>query len=555
VRFGASSALVAIPTAGGPERIVTTAPSPALGRGMGGGCFDWLADGSALVYAGADGALWLQPFPGGAPTRLADHPDVGVVQAPSVAPDGSYVAYVVDQAQVWRCAVDGDASSERLDDGTADFCLDPSVSPDGGVVSWMAWNVPDMPWDGARIEHVEVGSGRRRTTVAAGALQQPRWTRDGREVAVRDDSGWLQPWIDGVPVTSDAFEHAGPTWGPGQRSYALSGDVASMAVARNERGFGRLCVVDLAHGGVRSVARGVHGQLSWSGDVLVALRSGARTPTQVVAYDTTDWTRTVLAVGPVLAWDTAELPEPEPFEVAVDGVPVHARRYVAGGGRTICWVHGGPTDQWQVEFMPRVAYWWGQGWDVVVPDPRGSTGHGRAYQQALRGGWGALDVDDTAAVIRHAHANGWSSPERTVMMGGSSGGLTALGVLGRHRGLCAAGVVLYPVTDLADLAARSHRFEAHSTLTLVGPLDDEQLYRDRSPLSYADQIDVPVLVMHGDEDPVVPLEQSLALVDRIREAGGTVELHVMEGEGHGFRRPDHRLAEYRLVSEFLRAHR
>jgi dipeptidyl aminopeptidase/acylaminoacyl peptidase len=188
---------------------------------------------------------------------------------------------------------------------------------------------------------------------------------------------------------------------------------------------------------------------------------------------------------------------------------------------------------------------------VLVPDPRGSTGHGRAYQQALRGEWGRLDVDDTAAIVMASHRHGWSVPERTVVMGGSSGGMTVLGVLGLHDGLAAAGVALYPVTDLADLAARSHRFEAHYTVSLVGPLDLVDLYRERSPLTFADRIAAPLLVLHGDADPVVPIEQSLRLVEDIRSSGGDIEFHVMQGEGHGFRAVENKLAEYRLIGDFV----
>ena len=101
------------------------------------------------------------------------------------------------------------------------------------------------------------------------------------------------------------------------------------------------------------------------------------------------------------------------------------------------------------------------GWNVLVPDHRGSTGHGRAYQQALTGRWGELDVADTAAVLEHAHAAGWADPAHTVLMGASAGGFTVLGVLARHPHLAAAAVVSYPVSDLADLAERSHRFERH----------------------------------------------------------------------------------------------
>ncbi len=562
VRWGSGTAIVLVPAVGGPERILTAGPTPVAGRGMSGGCFDWLPDGTGVVYAATDGELWLQPAPGGVPRRLTQQGRAA--QAPVVAPDGTFVVYVVDQAEIWRCWVDRVVAAERLDDGTADFCFDPFVTQLESTALWTAWNVPDMPWDAARVGVYEFETGRVGEFVGATSVHQPRTLPDGRGLGVRDDHGWLNVWVGDEPLVDEPFEHAGPTWGFGQRSYEASPDGSLIAFTRNEHGFGRLCVADVSTGAVTEVARGVHGHLTWRGSRLAAIRSGASTPTQIVVYDGAgstvadrSWTRTVIAVGPVSGWEAADLPEPELVELDLDldtadpAVTLHARRYVAGQGRTICWIHGGPTDQWQVEFLPRVAYWWAQGWDILVPDPRGTTGHGRDYQQALRGGWGKLDVDDTASVLRHSHRAGWSTPERTVVMGGSSGGLTTLGLLGLQPGLAAGGVVLYPVTDLADLSARSHRFEAHYTVSLVGPLDDEDLYRERSPLSYADLIDVPLLVMHGDQDPVVPIDQSEALVDTIRGAGGEVTFQVMEGEGHGFRSPEHKLLEYRLIADFL----
>jgi dipeptidyl aminopeptidase/acylaminoacyl peptidase len=129
--------------------------------------------------------------------------------------------------------------------------------------------------------------------------------------------------------------------------------------------------------------------------------------------------------------------------------------------------------------------------------------------------------------------------------------MTVLGILAMHDGLAAAGVAMYPVTDLADLAARSHRFEAHYTVSLVGPLASRDLYRERSPLTFADHIRAPLLVLHGDADPVVPIEQSLRLVERIRSSGGDIEFHVIEGEGHGFRALENKLAEYQLIGDFV----
>ena len=312
-------------------------------------------------------------------------------------------------------------------------------------------------------------------------------------------------------------------------------------------------------GDVTEIARGVHGQLTWVGDRLAAIRSGARDahPDRGVRHRHDARGAARAGRRPRRRLGLVELPEPELVTVEHDGATLHARRYVAGAGRTLCWIHGGPTDQWQVEFLPRVAYWWSQGWDVLVPDPRGTTGHGRALPAGPARRMGPprrrRHRRDPA---RRRTTRGWSVPERTVVMGGSSGGMTVLGVLGLHDGLAAAGVALYPVTDLAD--SRRAAIASRRTTPCRSSVRSttSRLYRERSPLTFADRIAVPLLVLHGDADPVVPIEQSVRLVERIRSSGEPadqrrVEFHVMEGEGHGFRAVENKLAEYRLIGDFV----
>jgi len=173
----------------------------------------------------------------------------------------------------------------------------------------------------------------------------------------------------------------------------------------------------------------------------------------------------------------------------------------------------------------------------------------------MAGRWGELDVSDVAAGMRTAADQGWAHPRRMVPMGGSAGGFTVLNLLAHHPDVCAAGVDLFGVADLLELDETTHRFEAHYLHSVVGPLPDAvDRYRERSPLHVADRITAPVLILQGSADEVVPPAQSHAVAERIRAAGGTVELHVYEGEGHGWNKPDVVVDELERIDGFLRRH-
>jgi dipeptidyl aminopeptidase/acylaminoacyl peptidase len=172
----------------------------------------------------------------------------------------------------------------------------------------------------------------------------------------------------------------------------------------------------------------------------------------------------------------------------------------------------------------------------------------------LNGHWGEHDTNDVVAITRHAHAVGWGTPERTVVLGGSAGGFAALNAAGSYPDLFAGVVALYPVVDLADATARSWHFEQHSIAVLVGDSPaNVELYHRRSPLSKLDALaTVRVVLMHGDLDDAVPLDHSVLIADQLRRRGGDVALHVFEGEGHGFRKRANQEREYALIGEFLR---
>jgi dipeptidyl aminopeptidase/acylaminoacyl peptidase len=330
---GGSAALVVVDAGGGPELVLTAGLELRAARPLGGGVHDWLPDGSGLVLVAradpegpGDPGLHLQPV-GGGPSRPVWSPGGGSdASSPVVAPDGQRLACVVDERAV--VVVDLDGGRSTVVDDRADFALDPVWSPDGRWLAWTAWDVPAMPWDASRVVLAPAdGTGGGPVVVAGGAgsaAQQPRFSPDGSTLAVLDDrSGWLNltlvplgpldpfhPPGGGRPAPpqpgaslAEPYEHGGPSWGPGQRSFAWSPDGRSLAVCRNEDGFGRL-LAWVPGGEPVTLARGVHGGLSWRGDRLAAVRTGGATPTRVVVHE--GGRRRTLAVGPVAGFPPCE---------------------------------------------------------------------------------------------------------------------------------------------------------------------------------------------------------------------------------------------------------
>jgi dipeptidyl aminopeptidase/acylaminoacyl peptidase len=506
-------------------------PPPSVPHPTGGGALAWVGNGDRdLVYAAADGTIRRASDPAARP--IVPWGGCGNL---AVSPDGARVAFVFDERDVAVAPTDGSTWPVRVSSGRNDFALDPTWSPDGARVAWHEWDDPRMPWDESRIVD-DTGT----VVAAGGAVTQPRFGPDGTLGFLSDASnGWLSLWCH-----PEDHEHGLPAWGGGVRTWTWSpGDGGRrIAFVRNEAGFGRLCVLDRATGHVDEIGKGWHFGLDWRAGRLVAVRSGARTPPELVAYDDTTWTRTTLATaGEVPAEIAAGLVEPE---VVAGDVP--ARIYNASPERRlVLWIHGGPTDQLRVDFHPMVAWLVGQGYAVLAPDHRGSTGWGRAHQQAMNGGWGVVDVDDCVAAVRAAVARQQCDTTRpAVAIGASAGGFTVLHLLARHADLFAGGVARYPVGDLIDLDERTHRFEKHYNDMLVGPVEER---RRRSPIAFADRIDRPVLLLHGDSDGVVPVDQSRALAERLPH----VDFHVYEGEGHGWKRPETIDDERRRIAAFL----
>lgn len=531
----------------------------------GGAAWRPLPDGGLIYSNGPDHRLYRLDAPQAVPVPLtADTGPVGSVRyadpCPLATGDAvlcvreSYRDSSIERALV-RIPLDGSGTVTEVWSGT-DFVSTPRVSPDGARLAWLGWNHPDMPWDGTELRLARFdGCDATEVTLAAGgpaeSLFAPQWGLDGNLYVVSDRSGWWNLYrvsLDGPtlwPLAPMNEECGVPQWQFGASTFAvLPGVIAFVHGTARQR----LSVLDLASCRLRTLdlpytAWGA--SLAGAGTLVAGVAAGPADPATLVAIDVRTGT-----VEPVRhtadALDPDYISVPESVRVPTEsGRAIPITIYAPANPRYsgpawerppyVVTVHGGPTSQSRAVYRPAVAYLTSRGIGVVEVDYAGSTGYGRAYRELLQGAWGVLDVADCVAVAEWLVASGRAAPGRLSVRGGSSGGFTALACLA-DADVFAAGVSSYGVADLERLAAETHDFESRYVERLVGMgTDGTPRYRERSPLSRADRIRRPLLLLQGADDRVVPPSQAASLVAALGPDVPYASL-LFAGESHGFRK-------------------
>ena len=235
-------------------------------------------------------------------------------------------------------------------------------------------------------------------------------------------------------------------------------------------------------------------------------------------------------------------PDLQAWRVSPDGPGPHP---------TILEIHGGPHTQYGRVMMHEFQVLAGMGYQVLFSNPRGSQGYGRSFADAIHGDWGGPAHEDLMRVADHAVAAGWADPDRLGVAGGSYGGYMTVWMLGhttRFKAACAQRLV----SNMESMFGTSDVGWFFS-MTIGGkpPWEDRESYVRCSPISYVDQIETPLLIIHSEEDHRCPMEQAEQVFTALRYRGVETELVRFKGESHGLSRggrPQSRLERLRQIT-------
>lgn len=490
----------------------------------------WIVDRPAHVYVvRSDGTA--------APRNLTpgefQHSGIGWL------PDSSGVVTSAARHDTWdldfatdlyRVGLDGTVAALTTQTGLYHV---PSVSPDSRTVAFLGYDDPSTSPQNAHVGLVPVGGGEHRfvssaldrTFTPTAGTRAPVWEAGGTLLTTAEDAGQTHLFR----VSTDGAAPMPLTHGPlTVKSFdAVRGTIALTVGVVD--GVSDLCVLR-DHELVR---------LTDFGD---RFRAAAQPQTwERFAAPSTDGTTHVDA------W----IMRPAGFDPA--------KRYPV-----LLNVHGGPHTQYGETMFDEAQFQAAAGFVVLMSNPRGSSGREEAWGQAILGrhhhtnpgtGWGGVDVDDVLAVLDHALATySFCDPDRVGMLGGSYGGFMATWLAGCHshrfKGICSERAVNNMISEewSSDIGSIFR--------TEVGPshLDAPDEYHRFSPIRFARDIDVPMLLLHSENDLRCPINQAEELFMALRLLGKPVDFYRFPGEGHELTRsgsPVHRVQRAEIILDWF----
>jgi dipeptidyl aminopeptidase/acylaminoacyl peptidase len=225
-----------------------------------------------------------------------------------------------------------------------------------------------------------------------------------------------------------------------------------------------------------------------------------------------------------------------------------------GQNAAIVYVHGGPTSQTVNSFNRFIQHIVNQGYMVIAPNYRGSKGYGKEFQQANLFDMGGGDLQDVLAAADFVLKTGYLDPKKLIVMGASYGGYMSMMAVTKAPDVWAAGVPIVPFVNwFTEMQNEDPVLQQSDLATMGDPEKNPDLFRDRSPIFFVDQIKAPLLLLAGGHDPRCPKEETIQVVEKIKEHGGIADYKIYENEGHGFSKVENQIDAYERVTNFVKA--
>ena len=543
-----------LPSAGGwPARISTDRGAVAYWSDE---VPQWSPEGQWLAFTIA-GHVHVVPAAGGVPRKISDF--ATGASAPVWMPDGNGLLVSVERNEATQILLtDREGGWPRaLTTGAADD-WDAQPAPDGKNITLVRRPHDDLNrWDLCIVE-LESGHIRQLTGTPKQKDWWPRWSPDGSVIAfLSERSGFTEAWLirpDGAglrQLTRAGMDVVELAWSP---------DGARLACTLNRGGAMDLALIDARSGEICDLrtGKGFYSQLNWSprGDCLTVEYEDDLLPPDLYRVDVPGGRLTQLTFSnpPALARLPLVVPEPIQYK-SFDGLEIPAMLYrpPRPNGAAILYPHGGPTAQYTYWWDILAQYFVAKGYTYLAPNYRGSTGYGTPFEHANYGNWGVGDMQDCLHGAKFLRGLDGIDPQRIAIYGGSYGGYMVACCLSRDpEYLFACGVSKYGDANLTSSWAQCNRTIRLYTEMQVGhPARKRQVYLDGSPIHQVENVQKPVLILHGLLDDVVPPQSSEEWVEALRRADKAFEYKTYAGEPHGFLKRETLLDAYGRIERFL----
>jgi len=470
------------------------------------------------------------------------------------------------QMNLWRVRPDG-THLAPITDMPAPVWFGAQWSPDGTLIAFHGnEEMGDLKNTDVYVVRLD-GSGLRRvfrTRVGPKDLFA-WWHPDGRRVAISsDESGVFRAGI--VDVETGKVRWLG-TGEVEENALRFSADGKWLACYANQDSQVKPIVYEAETGKRRELKLpagfGYGGQF-YDGDRRVLINYTTDTKRQaLLSYDlATDTYETLIEPEYGSIDPSIFVPSEHVWYTSFDATKVPAILYkpsdIPAGERlpAIVNVHGGPTGQWFRQFDPYAQFLADRGFVVLEPNIRGSTGYGVPFRDSARKDWGGADLEDVAAGATYLATLPYVDPKRIAVFGGSYGGFMTFIAATKKPDVWKAAVAWVGISDLHQMWAESKEHFRYFLRDQMGdPEKDRALWRDRSAIEFAHQLQAKLLMIHGANDPRCPVSQSRLFRDKLvalgKREGTDFEYVEYDDEGHGSADPEQKTRSYTILADFL----